>query len=76
MNKAALLSEIMQLSPDERMELVEEVWDSIADDPGRWPSTTPEQMAEINRRLEEHRRDPSSAISWEEVRERLWSRRR
>jgi putative addiction module component (TIGR02574 family) len=35
------------------------------------PPLTPEQKAEIERRLEAHRRDPSSAIPWEEVRARL-----
>ncbi len=66
MNKATLLVEIMRLSPDERRELIDEIWDTLpleADD----FELTEEQKAELDRRLEEHERDPSSAIPWEEV---------
>ena len=35
---------------------------------------TREQAAEFDRRLEEHRADPSSAIPWEDVRRKLLSR--
>jgi putative addiction module component (TIGR02574 family) len=73
MNKA-LLKELLQLSPAERVELAEELLESV--DGPNWPSLTPEQMAEIDRRIEEHERDPSTAIPWEEVREWLWSRRK
>jgi putative addiction module component (TIGR02574 family) len=65
-NKATLLVEIMRLSPDERRELIDEIWDTLpleADD----FELTEEQKAELDRRLEEHERDPSSAIPWEEV---------
>jgi len=56
----------MRLSPDERRELIDEIWDTLpleADD----FELTEEQKAELDRRLEEHERDPSSAIPWEEV---------
>jgi putative addiction module component (TIGR02574 family) len=38
------------------------------------PALTAEQMAEIERRIEHHLRNPASAIPWHEVRARLWSR--
>jgi len=38
------------------------------------PPLTEEQQQEIGRRLEEHERDPSTAIPWEEARERLRAR--
>jgi putative addiction module component (TIGR02574 family) len=72
MNKS-LLNELLQLPPAERIELAQELWDSI--DPGAdLPPLTPEQMKEVDRRLAEHLRDPSTAIPWEEVRARLRAR--
>jgi putative addiction module component (TIGR02574 family) len=35
---------------------------------------TCEQAAEFDRRLEEHRADPSSALPWEDVRRKLLNR--
>jgi putative addiction module component (TIGR02574 family) len=71
MNKA-LLKELMELTPEERIQLAEDLWDSIA--PEEMPPLTDEQMAEMDRRLAEHERDPSSALPWEDVRKWLWSR--
>jgi putative addiction module component (TIGR02574 family) len=71
MNKA-LLAELMELTPAERIQLAEDLWDSIA--PEDLPPLTQEQEQEIERRLAEHARDPSRASTWEEVRARLWAR--
>ena len=71
MNKA-LLAELMELTPAERIQLAEDLWDSIS--PDELPPLTAEQEQEIDRRLAEHRKDPSTAVSWEEVRARLWAR--
>jgi putative addiction module component (TIGR02574 family) len=73
-NKATLLAEIMQLSEEERRELVEEVCETLP--PEELPPLTPEQIEEVERRIEEHERDPSGARPWHEVREWLWSRRK
>jgi putative addiction module component (TIGR02574 family) len=71
MNKA-LLAELMELTPAERIQLAEDLWDSVG--PEDMPLLTAEQEREIDRRLAEHARDPSRASSWEEVRARLWAR--
>jgi len=68
------LEDLFKLSPAERIQLAEDLWDSVAADPQSLPPLTEEQIAEIERRLAEHARDPSSSISWEELRARLWSR--
>jgi putative addiction module component (TIGR02574 family) len=73
MNKA-LLDELMQLSPHERVELAHDLWDSVPRDHESLPPVTDAQLTEAKRRLAEHRRDPSTAVPWEEVRARLWSR--
>ncbi len=71
MNKA-LWDELMKLSPAERIQLAQDLWDSIA--PEEMPPLTPEQIEEMERRRAEHEKDPGSAIPWEEVRASLWAR--
>jgi putative addiction module component (TIGR02574 family) len=71
MNKA-LLKELMELTPEERIQLAEDLWDSI--EPEDMTPLTSEQKLELNRRLEEHRRNPGRASPWEEVKARLWAR--
>ena len=54
----------------ERIELVEALWESITQE-GYEPPLTPEQAAELDRRLEAHRRDPNEVVSWESIKEDL-----
>ncbi len=70
----ALLAELLQLSPAERIQLAEDLWDSVAASPDSMPGLTEAQIAECERRLSEHDRDPSRAVPWEEARARLLSR--
>ena len=67
------IPDLMHLSPEERIKLAEDLWDSVAADPDALPLTDA-QKREVERRLAEHLQDPSSAIPWEEVRQRLRSR--
>jgi putative addiction module component (TIGR02574 family) len=71
MGRAELWSELMKLTPAERVDLVQDLWDSIAQQD--MPPLSAEEMDELKRRLEEHRRDPSTAITWEELKTRLAS---
>ena len=72
MNKV-LRDQAMQLPPEERLELAYDLLESVpeADDDFE---LTDEQKAEIERRMAEHERDPSSAIPLEEFMARLRSR--
>ena len=66
-----------RLSLAERLQLVEDIWDSIAEEAGARPEALPlteEQRAELRRRREEHERDPGAAIPWERVRAELFER--
>jgi putative addiction module component (TIGR02574 family) len=72
--KESLMAELLQLSPAERIQLAEDLWNSVALLPESMPGLTEEQVAECERRLAEHDRDPSTALPWQEVRARLWSR--
>lgn len=69
---APLLEQIRRLSVAERLELVEEVWDSIAAELDALP--VPEShRRELARRRQDHRERPEDVIPWEEVRAQLWS---
>ena len=71
---AITISDLMHLSVDERLQLVEELWDSIAaeavDTPERLP-VAEAQRREIHRRSEAHRINPSEAIPLEDALERI-----
>lgn len=61
---------IKQLSVDERLDLIGELWDSIPDSIEELP--VPEwHRDELERRLATADKDPDAAIPWEEVRQRL-----
>ncbi len=70
----AMIGELLKLSPAERIQLAEDLWDSVAVRPDLLPVLSDNQRQEIERRVAEHVRDPGSALTWEDVRTRLWSR--
>lgn len=57
---------IDKLSRDERLELVQEIWDSIAVEDDTIPLSQA-QRQELDRRLAAHRANPNAAIDWEDV---------
>jgi putative addiction module component (TIGR02574 family) len=64
---------IDQLSVAQRILLVEEIWESIAEEAGEVPLTEP-QRQDLQRRLAAYEADPKAGSSWEEVKARLRSR--
>lgn len=68
--KKELFSEILELSVSERIQLVQDIWDSIAQLPDSL-QLREDQKAELRRRLEEYRANPDSAISWEELKAQI-----
>jgi putative addiction module component (TIGR02574 family) len=65
------LVELRKLSIAERIQLAEDLWDSIALDVATAPGLTAAQRQELQRRLREHENDPSAAVPWEQVRAEL-----
>ncbi len=66
------LTKLLELPPTERVDLAMALWDSLT--PAEQEAEfvlTPEQRAELDRRLAEHIADPASAIPWDEVRRKL-----
>jgi putative addiction module component (TIGR02574 family) len=71
--RAVDLKHLSELPIAERLELVEELWDSIAADaPAAAFPDSPELAAELERRLAEHRAHPDAARPWEEVRAEIF----
>ncbi len=66
-------ADILKLSVSERIQLVQDIWDSIAEVPDSVPLTD-EQKAELDRRLDAYHMDPNAGSPWSVVRERLKSR--
>ena len=64
---------MLALSFPERIQLVEDIWDSIAEAPESLPLTE-EQKAELDRRLDAYHRNPGQGSPWGGVRERLGNR--
>ncbi len=61
----------LNLSVAERIQLVEDIWDSIARDAGEDYPLAAAQLAEVQRRLAEHDADPSSSVPWAALREKM-----
>jgi len=67
-------ADVLSLSVPERIQLVEDIWDSIAEVPEE-VGLTEEQKAELDRRLDAYHRNPDEGSPWGLVRERIRSRR-
>ena len=65
--------DISKLSVAERIQLAEDLWDSVAAETGDLPLTEA-QAAELDRRLAELERDPEAGESWPAVRARIAQR--
>ena len=69
------VDEILTLSVKERLQIVGEIWESIAASPEEIPLNA-SQRRELDRRRREHRRNPSAAKPWSEIKARLEKRHR
>ncbi len=64
------LADILRLSLNERIQLVEDLWDSIAAIPDSVPLTDA-QREELDRRLDAYHRNPNSGSPWLDVKRRI-----
>ena len=62
--------DLQSLSPSEKLTLVTELWDELAAHPASIP-VTPEQLAELDRRMEDYRKDPTKVTTWEAIQQRV-----
>jgi putative addiction module component (TIGR02574 family) len=70
MPKKVSISDVLELSPAERIQLVEDIWDSITSVPES-VEVTEAQRQELDRRLEAFRADPAAGDPWEVVKARI-----
>ena len=66
---------IDRLGVEERLKLVEEIWDSIAADSAA-VALTDAQRAELDRRIADHEANPSDVVPWEDVKASISERLR
>lgn len=64
------LSDILQLTIAERIQLAEDIWDSVAAFPEAIPLTDA-QKEELDRRLQAYARNPNEGFPWDELRDNM-----
>jgi len=67
-------TKVLSLSVADRLRLLEEIWDSLAETPEAIP-VTDAQRKELARRRHAHADNPAATKSWAEVRARLRRRK-
>lgn len=65
-------SNFKTLPISERIALVEDIWDSIAEETAVKPFFVAEDIAEFDHRLAAHQADPDSSVPWDQVRAQLF----
>jgi putative addiction module component (TIGR02574 family) len=64
------VADILELPVQERIHLVEMIWESIAAFPQAL-EVSPELKSELNVRMAEFERDPEAGYSWDQVKDKL-----
>jgi putative addiction module component (TIGR02574 family) len=64
------IPELKRLTSSEKLLLVSELWNDLAEHPTEVPVSR-EQMAELDRRMAEYRRDPNNVTTWEAIQKRI-----
>lgn len=62
--------EVQNMSSSEKLILVSELWNDLEAHPSEVPVSR-EIIAELDRRMEQFRSNPSAFITWEAVKERI-----
>ena len=60
------IAEILKLSPEERLRLIDIIWDSLSADPSSVPLGDAHRKA-IDERLAEHERNPDDVVTRDQV---------
>lgn len=68
------VSEILQLSVAERIQIVEDIWDSISESPESLSLSEAEKI-ELDNRLESYGQTPNEGIEWETLKKNLLKNR-
>ena len=66
MDFTATLNEIAALSIEDRIRLVQAIWDSIAAEQ-TYPDLTEAQKRELDDRIDDYEMNPDNILTWEEI---------
>ncbi len=66
----ALTTEALRLPPEQRLKLIEQLWESLVASPASLP-VSDSDLKELERRRKRYRADPASLIDWQELKSRL-----
>jgi putative addiction module component (TIGR02574 family) len=66
MDANALLAAANKLPVDDRIRLVQDIWDGIAEEPATF-KLSDAQKRELDRRIAAYEADPDNVLTWEEV---------
>jgi putative addiction module component (TIGR02574 family) len=66
------IMDFSQLTAGERIQLAEDLWDSLDEAP-EVLAVTHAQRQELDRRLKAHRANPDAALSWDALRQELFN---
>ena len=64
------VSEILQLSVAERIQIVEDIWDSISSSPEDLTLSDAEKI-KLDKRLDNYKKNPNEGIKWETLKKNL-----
>ncbi len=69
------IPDVNRLTAAEKLLLVGELWEDLASHPTEVPVSR-EQIAELDRRMENYRKNPSQVTTWDGILQRIFSDRK
>ncbi|NJN57947.1 MAG: addiction module protein [Leptolyngbyaceae cyanobacterium SL_5_9] len=73
MDLTTTLAQVKTLSVDDRIRLVQAIWDSISAEPEQLELAEAQQL-ELSRRLSDYESNPQAVVSWQEIKAQALSR--
>lgn len=67
------IPDVNRMTPAQKLLLVTELWDDLAAHPTEVPVSR-EQIAELDRRMADYRRNPNEVTTWEAIQQRILGR--
>lgn len=67
MDLKAVLTEVQSWPLEDRLRLIEEVWDGLSDEEGSEVEPTEELKNLLDRRLEALNAEPDNVVTWDEI---------
>ena len=73
MKKNISITDVFKLSVSERIQVVEDIWDSISRNPDAVTLTT-DQKEELDSRLGGYRQNPAAGSAWSQIKKKIAKR--